>query len=552
MLAPARRLLVTAVAGLALLTGCENADSSPELVLHNGRIFTNDPNRLLAEAVLIRGDRIRMVGTSAEVLATAGDGATVVDLEGRLVIPGLNDAHAHIMPDPAGTRISFGNDPFVDPSLGQVLDSLRSAVARTPAGDWITIPVSMAVLGDARARRAALDVYAPNHPVVLRAWTGHGTILNSAAMTAFGLAEEAADPLGGRFERNAAGRLTGLAEEYAEFGLDALPPPRQDSAAVAATFEGYLGQMARWGITSVQAYTFGLSPEVLAQVLPGLNPPIRLRLIPAPLTTPAGRELAPWQELRSPPGGMVTVSGVKWILDGTPIDRLAALRQRYQDRDTHGRINFPEDTLRAILEDALARNQQPHLHASGDSTIATVFRLMQEIAPDARWHPLRVRIEHGDFLAPDLLPTARRLGVVLVQNPSHFLGVPQFMSRVEADRRAWVAPMRSAMEAGVLVGIGSDGPPNPFLNMMFAMMHPLNPAEALTAEQAVRAYTIANAYGEFAESQRGALVPGMLADLAVLSQDIFSTPLEALPGTESVLTLVGGRAVWDPLGWVGR
>lgn len=537
---------------VALLIGCEDNGNAPELVLHNGRIFTNDPSQLLAEAVLIRGDRIRQVGTSAQILAAAGAGATVIDLEGRLVIPGLNDAHAHIMPEPSGTRISFGDNPTFDPPLGLVLDSLRAAVARTPSGEWISIPVSATVLGDARARRAAVDVYAPDHPVALRAWSGHGTILNSAAMTAFGLAEEAADPLGGRFERNAAGRLTGLAEEYAEFGFDALLPPRRDSAAVAAAFEGYLGQMARWGITSVQAYTFGLSPEVLAQVLPGLNVPIRLRLVPTPLTTPTGRDLAPWQQLRAPPGGMITVSGVKWVLDGTPIERLAALRQRYQDRTTFGRMNFPEDTLRAILEDALARNQQPHLHASGDSTIATVFRLMQEIAPESRWQPLRVRIEHGDFLSPELIPVARRFGVVLVQNPSHFTVVPEIMSRIDAGRRAWVMPMRSAMEAGVLVGIGSDGPPNPFLNMMFAMMHPVNPAEALTAEQAVRAYTIANAYGEFAESQRGAIAPGMLADLAVLSQDIFSTPLEALPGTESVLTLVGGRAVWDPLGWVGQ
>lgn len=547
-----RHPLAALLLSLVVVTACGDAAAGPELVLHNGRLFTIDPDQPWAEAVLIRGERIVQVGTSTDILDAASSGATLVDLEGRVVIPGLNDAHVHIMPDMPGTQVTLSDNPTADPPTALVLDSLRGAVARTPAGEWISLTISNAVLGDARARRAALDGLAPDHPVMLRAWSGHGTILNSAALTALGVNETVVDPLGGRFERDAAGRLTGRLEEYAEFNLMRGMPWLADTAAVAAAYRGFAGMMARWGVTSVQNFVSGIEPAALNTLLPSLDLPIRVRMVAWPMTTPTGRDLAPWNSLQAPADGMVTVSGVKYVLDGTPIERLAALRQPYQDHGSSGRVNFPADSLRAFLEDALARNQQPLLHAVGDSTIAAVLNLMRDLAPEERWQQLRPRIEHGDFLAPDLVPLARRLGVMVVQNPSHFTVVPEYMARVDSARRAWVAPVRSLMESGVVVALGSDGPPNPFLNIMFAAMHPVNPAEALTVAQLVGLYTRGSAYAERAETERGSIMAGMLADLAVLSQDIFNVPLEALPGTESVLTLVGGRAVWDPMGWVGQ
>lgn len=551
MLTQRPRALAALLLSLLAVTACGDAGADPDLVLHNGRFFTIDPNQPWAEAVLIRGDRIVQVGTSGDILAAASPGATLVDLEGRVVIPGLNDAHAHIMPELPGTRVAMSDNPTADPPAALVLDSLRAAVARTPAGEWISITISNAVLGDAQARRAALDGLAPDHPVMLRAWSGHGTILNSAALTALGVDEAVADPLGGRFERAAAGRLTGRLEEYAEFNLMSRMPWLADTGAIAVAYRGFAGMMARWGVTSVQNFVSGVEPAALNALLPSLDLPIRIRMVPWPMTTPGGREMASWTNLQAPGGGMVTVSGVKYVLDGTPIERLAALRQPYQDHGSSGRINFPADTIRALLADALARNQQPLLHAIGDSTIAVLLNLMLDIAPEERWQQLRPRIEHGDFLSPDLIPLARRLGVVVVQNPSHFTIVPEFMARVDGARRAWAQPVRSLLESGVVMALGSDGPPNPFLNIMLAAMHPVNPAEALTVAQLVGLYTRGSAYAEFAETERGSIMAGMLADLAVLSQDIFTVPLEALPGTESVLTLVGGRAVWDPMGWVG-
>jgi predicted amidohydrolase YtcJ len=242
------------------------------------------------------------------------------------------------------------------------------------------------------------------------------------------------------------------------------------------------------------------------------------------------------------------VSGVKWILDGTPIERLALMRRPYADRPGwYGRANFPFDTLRALLRDALARRVQPHVHAVGDSAIALVIAAMRAEGPDGAWRRLRPRIEHGDALGRDQIAAVRSLGIVIVQNPAH-LALPEVLAaRWGAERLRSVDMLRTLVDSGVPLAIGSDGPREPGLNVMLASVHPNVPSEALTREQAVTAYTRGSAYAAFAERERGTIAPGMLADLAVLSQDIFTVPPPALPGTTSVLTLVGGRVVHDAL-----
>ena len=159
------------------------------------------------------------------------------------------------------------------------------------------------------------------------------------------------------------------------------------------------------------------------------------------------------------------------------------------------------------------------------------------------WKPRRVRIEHGDGLLPDLIPRARDLGVVVVQNPSHFSFRDVFVERFEEPIE--YQPVRSLLEAGIPFALGSDGPLNPFLNVMFAVTHPARPEEAITREQAVEAYTRGSAYAEFQESEKGTIAPGKLADVAVLSQDIFTAPIGDLPRTQSVMTLVGGKIAFD-------
>ena len=297
-----------------------------------------------------------------------------------------------------------------------------------------------------------------------------------------------------------------------------------------------------------------LEPRLLVRVFRAAELPLRVRLVPTSMTAPSGR-LAEWdaqlkagEASRNSSGGTLTISGVKWILDGTPLERLAAHRVPYRDRPGYfGRLNFAPDTIRALLVEARKHRQQPWLHAIGDSAVAVILSEMEQTGGASAWRAERVRIEHGDGLTPDLLTRSHRLGVILVQNPSHLMSFPMWNERFEPAFLARLSPLRSAIAAGIPLALGSDGPMNPFLNIMFATTEPKRPAEALTREQAVIAYTRGSAYAEFAEQEKGTLAPGMLADLAVLSQDIFAVPVEALPATTSVLTMIGGRIVYDGL-----
>ncbi|MFN0181075.1 MAG: amidohydrolase [Gemmatimonadales bacterium] len=536
------------VGSVVIAAGCQGGAGSA-IVLHNGKVFTGNPTAPWAQAVLIVGDRISQVGGNDEVLAAAPRGARRVDVGQRPVIPGLNDAHDHITAALPARVVTMSNDPTPDPTGNEVRDSIAAAAQRFPAGTRFRVSVGELTLSDSRIRRPLLDRIAPNHPVEIVAWSGHGMILNTAALTAAGIADSTPDPIGGRFERDPAGRLTGLLEEYAGYNAAAAVTERTDSATLAA-FNERAAMAVRWGITSIQNMTLGVDPEVMRRIASRLDLPVRLRLIRFPLTTKSGVERGALNGLTV--GAGVRVSGIKWIVDGTPVERLAALRAPYSDAPNgFGRINIPADTLRALLAEAVAANEQPHLHAVGDSAIGLSLSLLEAVAPDSVWRRIRPRIEHGDGLAADQLERAKRLGVIVVQNPSHFALGPLAVRRYGAARMVGFQPAQSLVRNGIPFALGSDGPPNPFLNIFLATIHPDNPAEALTVEQAVTAYTATSAFAEHQETEKGRIMVGQLADLAVLSQDIFSVPKPTLPGTVSVLTLLGGRAVRDSLGWLG-
>jgi predicted amidohydrolase YtcJ len=298
-----------------------------------------------------------------------------------------------------------------------------------------------------------------------------------------------------------------------------------------------------YGVTSMQVMA-SMPVERFARLLVKADLPIRVRAIPFSQTTPRGRDLSEIRMLPKLrfPGTRVTVGGIKWILDGTPNERGAALRRDYADlRGWRGRLNFPESEIAAMVQESLDFRQQLLLHCVGDRTVEVVLKALESYGTKVDWRQKRVRIEHGDGLIDDLIPRARRLGVVVVQNPTHF-------SEPELFYRRWgggVFPLRTLLEAGIPLALGSDGPLNPYLNLMFASIHPYNPKEAITREQAVRAYTYGSAFAEFAEGEKGTIAKGRLADLVVLSQDIFSVDAPELPKTRSVLTVVGGRVVYD-------
>ena len=185
------------------------------------------------------------------------------------------------------------------------------------------------------------------------------------------------------------------------------------------------------------------------------------------------------------------------------------------------------------------------MHAVGDGAIEAYLAALEHAGTADVWRRQRPRPEHGDVLMPDLIARVKSLGVVVVQNPAHLTLVDDMRARLGPDRFAMAQPLKSVLAAGVPLALGSDGPINPFLNLMFAITDPVRPSEALSREEAVTAYTRGSAFAELQDRDKGHLTSGALADLAVLSADIFAVPANQLPGTKSVLTMVGGRVVFD-------
>ncbi|HUE82342.1 MAG TPA: amidohydrolase [Pyrinomonadaceae bacterium] len=538
-----KKILFPLILGIMVPISAFGQQAPADLILFNGKVFTADPAHLYAQAIAIRGERIIAVGTSAEIAVLGGPKTRRIDLEGRLVIPGINDAHYHHTPDPPGYRLQFNS---LEPGWQEVLDALGNAIKQTPEGTWIFGSIGSAVVADPQATRFALDHIAPDHPVLLRAFYLHGYIINSKAMTALGITDEEPDPMAGYFERvSGSKRITGKSFEYADWQLSRRLASTVSDEEAIKSMRAFADEAVRYGITSVQNMSF-LPAGRYVHLLTKARLPIRIRVIRFPMTSVRGRDLTEGRNLPLHPrwSPLVTVNGTKWILDGTPLERGAALRRAYRDRPGwSGRLNFSAEEIASMIREALARKDQLLVHCAGDKPVEVLFNAMEGISSKVDWAKMRVRIEHGDGVIGDLIPRARRLGVVVVQNPSHFTFTEILHSRYGADIQ--FLPLRSLLDARIPLAFGSDGPLNPYLNIMFAVIHPARPTEAITLEQAIEAYTRGSAFAEHAEQEKGSIVKGKLADLAVLSQDIFTVTITELPKTQSLLTIIGGKLVYD-------
>lgn len=518
----------------------------PETVLVNGKIFTSNPEQPWAEALAIRGERVVAIGATATIAASAGPATRRIDLGGRTVVPGFNDAHVHVGPQLEMQQVAVPDDPTAQ----QVADAIGTVSSTAAAGVPLRIQFGGRLWDDPSVDRAWLDTLVKDRPVVLSAFTGHGAILNSAGLALAGIDESIGDPEGGRFLRDASGRLNGRAEEYADLVVWRALSEKVPPAERPATYRRFSTEAARFGITSVQLMANGGAHQDIVADVVAADSPLRWRVIRWPLT-PAGRVIEDSKAHLPPqPAPRVDARGMKWMLDGTPIERLAAMREPYRDRPSEsGRLNFSDERIAQFVGWAYCCEDPIAVHAVGDRAIETFIAALERGGHASTWVRKRPRLEHGDMLMPDLMPRAKALGIVIVQNPAHLMLREPIWARWGPERAQHAQPMKSLLDAGIPLAIGSDGPLSPFLNILFATTHAVRPPEALTREQAVTAYTYGSAFAEFAERDKGRLMSGALADLAVLSADLFTIPPDQLPSLQSVLTLVGGRPVYNAGLW---
>ena len=518
------------------------ADSSgpPDTVLFNGKVFTADASHPHVQGLAIRGDRIIATGESASVRALSGPHTRSIDLGGHTVIPGINDAHQHLSLTPPGlVALKLKSR---DPAWPEVRDAVQAAARAAGPGQMIFATIGPTVLEDNEARRSALDQLAPDRPVILQTFSTYGYVLNSAAMTLFGVREDEPDPLGGSYDRLPDGRLNGVARGYAAQAILRKQASLTPSDEGVKQLRTILSENARFGITTLQDMADEIPAERVLELLTKVPTPIRVRIMRMPLTGVTQLDFREGRSLPVSPAALIRVSGTKWKLDGNPFDGPREQHITAGDPPLWAlSLIFPPSALESMLRQSITHDDQLILHVSGTPAARALLNAMEATGGAETWRSRRVRCEHGDGILPNLIPRLKALGVIVVQNPAH-LDLGELRTRYQLDSSQ---PLQSLLAAGIPVALGSDGPLNPYFNLARATAHPDRPSEALTREQAVIAYTLTSAYAELLENDKGSLATGKLADLAVLSQDIFTVPTDQLPNTVSILTMVGGAIVYN-------
>jgi len=539
-----------------------------DLILYNGKIFTSVEDQLWVEALWVKGPVIKATGSSDEVLAMAGKNTEKINLEGKLVIPGINDAHAHSFVGPEHVML---NDPgeFVPnegPGVDEFMGMLAEKVKDVEKGKWIFGVMGTRFFDDPRATRQTLDAVAPDHPVMFQTWGGHGRVINTYAMNQAGISINEPDPPGGEYLRDATGALTGVLHEYAEHHLARYFKSITPVQEARNQYEAFARGLVSFGVTTVQDMDIGYSMSSSEFVLSGVDLPLHWRVICFPLTPEESCRGSIRQHLFKNGPIRAYTSGVKYILDGSPIEGYAALRDPYSNIENWTGVFNWNDELATIIAQAMEGNPRANqllFHAVGDRATDRILAEMEKTGTPEFWRTRRLRIEHGAILWPEQIAKMAEYGVVFVHNPIFTSAAELISSRFGEERARHYQPVRSALEAGIMVGFGSDTggiPGYTYLELALSLFHFANPSEKITLEQGLIAYTLGSAYAEFQEKIKGTLEKGKLADLAVLSHDIFQIR-DQLPETpeggdinnligqflqvQSVFTMVAGSIAHD-------
>jgi len=536
------------------------------VLLINGRIWPGGRARTMVEALAIWRGRVLALGPTAELRSLAGPDTRVIDLGGRTAIPGFNDAHTHpIQLGIQGTRIDVS--PGAVRSIEEIKGKIRAAAAARPPGTWILAAgYDDARLAEGRhPTRDDLDEAAPAHPVFVTRTDLHMGVANSRALQAAGIREDEPDPPGGMLER-AGGRLTGLLVDNAmQRLLQHVPPPSVDDLAAAIGWSAR--EFSRHGITSVTDAGVGMThgtDDLIAYQAARERGLLVVRFTLALLGDESfsGAPTAP-AVLQA---GLATGFGddtlrlgpVKFFADGSASGRSAAFSQPYLDGTSCGILTYRLDELIHRLRPYHRRGWQVAIHAIGDAAIEQVLAAYEALQ---REHPrpgARHRIEHCGFVQPGQLERMARLGVLPAPQPV-FIRIfgDGYLRHLDEARVQAAYPMRRFLESGLVPSASSDTPVtplNPFLGLHAMLTRESAGGRRLGADQrvdifqALTAYTYGSAYATFDETRKGTLGPGALADVAVLSQDIFSADPDQLLQTQVDLTLCGGRIVHDRLG----
>jgi predicted amidohydrolase YtcJ len=535
------------------------ADPPADVVLTGGTVVTLDPGRPRATAVAVRGGRIALVGSDAEVRALAGPRTERIDLAGRTVLPGLADAHVHV----EGLGASLESLSLVGAArLDEALDRVRRAAAALAPGEWL--------LGrgwdqndwpDQRFPTAsALDAVSAGHPVYLTRVDGHAGWANTRAMELAGVTASTADPAGGRILRGDGGAPSGVFVDRAQALVTSKIPAPAREVRKRRLARG-LRAAAEAGLTSVHDAGVGLDTVALYKELLAEDAlPVRVYvMISGPEEFLKGGAL-----LRPEIGlgdGRLTIRAVKVVADGALGSRGALLLEPYADEPgTRGLRTVDPARFRELLRQAVARGFQVNTHAIGDGANRFVLDAYAEALEGAAGGGAarRFRIEHAQVIAPEDAPRFKSIGVIPSVQPTHCTSDMYWATdRLGPERAKGAYLWQTFLRQGVVLAGGSDAPVESIavLPGLYAAVTRQDakgwpaggwhPEERVGIEDAVRMFSAGAAWAAFEDKERGSVAPGRRADLTVLTRDVTAIPAADILKTEVALTIVGGRVVYD-------
>ena len=551
--------------------------ADPDVIFHNGKVVTVDTSFSIAEALAVDGERITAVGSNAEILKLAGPDTQRIDLMGRTVLPGLIDSHVH-----ASGAAVYEFDHEIPPmeTIDDVLKYVQRRAEQLEDGQWIIMnQVFITRLRDQRfPTRQELDQVAPNNPVYFR--TGPDAALNSTALKLNGIdkAFEITDGQPGRIEKDpATGEPTGVIRAAGRFIKTESPEKKPLFEERKAQLSKLLSDYNAVGITSIVQRSAGEEDIRLYESLKAdsrltcrtflcwsLNPDGDFEKIRQSIQKAVSHPAHEYNNL-------LWLRGAKVFLDGGMLTGSAWMRQPWgvssiysiSDPEYRGVLNIAPDRMYEVAKYCLENDLQITAHSVGDGAVHALIDAYERVNQDFPVADKRPCITHCNFMSAEAIQRMKQLGIVADIQPIWLhLDGRTLWNQFGEDRTAFFQPYRTIFDQGVVVGGGSDhmqrigslrsvNPYNPFLGLWTTLTRqprwtdrPLHPEQIITREQALRFYTINNAWLTFEEKEKGSLEAGKLADLIVLDRDILTCPVDDVKDIDVLQTWMGGKQVF--------
>lgn len=564
----------------ATATGQQSLERAPraDLILVNGDVVTMDSARPRAQAIAVRGDRILAVGSNAEVerLAGVSSGRRTrrIDLHGRLAIPAFIEGHGHFL--------GLGESKMILDLTGardweDIVAQVAAAVEVAPRGSLVEGRGWHQEKWDRPPRpnvegvplHASLDRVSPFNPVILEHASGHAAFVNGAALRLAGITRDTPDPPGGEIVKDSTGEPTGLLRESAQrlMGAARAKLPRLSRAQAEARLRKQV-QLAGADALSKGVTTFHdaganfATIDAYRRLADAGRLPVRLYVMVRFETDSALNARLDRYRLIGYGHGMLTVRSIKQQIDGALGSHGAWLLEPYADLPSSTGLTLePIPDFERTARIALAHGFQVNTHAIGDranrEVLDTYERIFRDVSPSADGgRGLRWRIEHAQHVDPADVPRFARLGVIASMQGVHTISDGPWVAKRLGEERARRTsyPWRSLLDAGAIVTNGTDVPVedvDPIMSFYGSVSRKTKdgtvfiPAQRVTREEALRAYTLANAYAAFEENEKGSITPGKLADIDVLSKNIMTIPEDEIPTARVDLTILGGRVRYE-------